>query len=52
MKTPREDYMHEPRLRAFGHLRGESTSALTILTWNVEQAEPRWKQSWKRCKAP
>ena len=37
MKTRRKDYMHEPLLRAFGRLRRESTSALTILTWNVEQ---------------
>jgi endonuclease/exonuclease/phosphatase family metal-dependent hydrolase len=29
--------MDEPLLRAFSRLRRESTSALTILTWNVEQ---------------
>ncbi|MGO8787527.1 MAG: endonuclease/exonuclease/phosphatase family protein [Terriglobia bacterium] len=37
MKTRRKDYMDEPLLRDFGRLRRESTPALTILTWNVEQ---------------
>jgi endonuclease/exonuclease/phosphatase family metal-dependent hydrolase len=37
MKSRCKDYMHEPLLRAFGRPRRESTSALTILTWNVEQ---------------
>jgi endonuclease/exonuclease/phosphatase family metal-dependent hydrolase len=37
MKIRCKDYMHEPLLRAFGRLRRESASALTILTWNVEQ---------------
>jgi endonuclease/exonuclease/phosphatase family metal-dependent hydrolase len=37
MKPRRKDYMDEPLLRDFGRLRRESTSALTILTWDVEQ---------------
>jgi len=37
MKTRLRDYMHEPLLRTFGPLREVSTSALTILTWNVGQ---------------
>jgi endonuclease/exonuclease/phosphatase family metal-dependent hydrolase len=37
MKSRRKDYMDEPLLRAFGRLHREATSALTILTWNVEQ---------------
>ena len=37
MKTRRKDYMDAPLLRAFSRLQKEATSALTILTWNVEQ---------------
>jgi endonuclease/exonuclease/phosphatase family metal-dependent hydrolase len=37
VKTRRKDYMDEPLLRACSRLGRESTSALTILTWNVEQ---------------
>jgi len=37
MKTQGKDYMQAPLLRAFGRLRREPNSELTVLTWNVEQ---------------
>ena len=37
MKPRRKNYMDAPLLRAFSRLQKEATSALTILTWNVEQ---------------
>ena len=39
MKTQGKDYMQAPLLRAFGRLRREPASELTVLTWNVEQEE-------------
>ncbi len=37
MKPRRKDYMDAPLLRGFSRLQREASSALTILTWNVEQ---------------
>ena len=37
MKPRRKDYIDAPLLRAFSRPQKDATSALTILTWNIEQ---------------